>query len=47
MDVGDTVAAGIPVITVLDLNPVKVRVATSESEIDKVQDTVTAYKDTA
>lgn len=37
IDVGDTVGAGIPVISVLDLNPVKVRVAIPESEIGKVQ----------
>jgi RND family efflux transporter MFP subunit len=37
IDVGDTVAAGMPVISVLDLNPVKVRVAIPESEIGKVQ----------
>jgi multidrug efflux pump subunit AcrA (membrane-fusion protein) len=36
IDVGDTVAAGAPVIGVLDLNPVKVRVAIPESEIGKV-----------
>jgi RND family efflux transporter MFP subunit len=37
IDVGDTVGAGIPVISVLDLNPVKVRVAIPESEIGRVQ----------
>jgi len=37
LDVGNTVAAGMPVIGVLDLNPVKVRVAIPESEIGKVQ----------
>jgi RND family efflux transporter MFP subunit len=37
IDVGDTVAAGLPAIAVLDLNPVKVRVAIPESEIGKVQ----------
>ena len=36
IDVGDTVAAGMPVISVLDLNPVKVRVAIPEAEIGKV-----------
>lgn len=36
IDVGDTIAAGMPVIGVLDLNPVKVRVAVPESEIGKV-----------
>jgi membrane fusion protein (multidrug efflux system) len=38
IDVGDTVAAGTPVISVLDLNPVKVRVAIPEAEIGKVQE---------
>ena len=38
IDVGDTVGAGIPVIAVLDLNPVKVRVAIPESEIGKVRE---------
>ena len=38
IDVGDTVGAGMPVIGVLDLNPVKVRVAIPESEIGKVQE---------
>jgi RND family efflux transporter MFP subunit len=37
IDVGDTVGAGTPVIGVLDLNPVKVRLAIPESEIGKVQ----------
>jgi RND family efflux transporter MFP subunit len=37
IDVGDTIAAGAPVIGVLDLDPVKVRVAVPESEIGKVQ----------
>jgi RND family efflux transporter MFP subunit len=37
IDVGDTIAAGAPVIGVLDLNPVKVRVAIPESEIGKVK----------
>jgi len=37
IDVGDTVGAGTPVIGVLDLNPVKVRVAIPESEIGKVR----------
>jgi RND family efflux transporter MFP subunit len=36
IDVGDTVGAGTPVIGVLDLNPVKVRVAIPEAEIGKV-----------
>jgi membrane fusion protein (multidrug efflux system) len=38
IDAGDTVGAGIPVIAVLDLNPVKVRVAVPESEIGKVRE---------
>jgi multidrug efflux pump subunit AcrA (membrane-fusion protein) len=38
IDVGDTVGAGIPVISVLDLNPVKVRVAVPEAEIGKVHE---------
>jgi membrane fusion protein (multidrug efflux system) len=38
IDVGDTVGAGIPVIGVLDLNPVKVRVAIPEAEIGKVRE---------
>jgi RND family efflux transporter MFP subunit len=38
IDVGDTVAAGAPVIGVLDLNPVKVRAAIPESEIGKVHE---------
>jgi RND family efflux transporter MFP subunit len=38
IDVGDTVGAGIPVISVLDLNPVKVRVAIPEAEIGKVRE---------
>jgi RND family efflux transporter MFP subunit len=37
LDVGNTVAAGMPVIGVLDLNPVKVRIAVPESEIGKVR----------
>ena len=37
VDVGDTVGAGIPVISVLDLNPVKVRVGIPEAEIGKVR----------
>jgi multidrug efflux pump subunit AcrA (membrane-fusion protein) len=37
LDVGNTVAAGMPVIGVLDLDPVKVRVAIPESEVGKVQ----------
>jgi len=38
IDVGDTVGAGTPVISVLDLNPVKVRVAIPEAEIGKVKE---------
>jgi len=38
VDVGDTVGAGIPVISVLDLNPVKVRVGIPEAEIGKVHE---------
>jgi membrane fusion protein (multidrug efflux system) len=38
IDVGDTVAAGAPVIGVFDLDPVKVRVAIPESEIGKVRE---------
>jgi multidrug efflux pump subunit AcrA (membrane-fusion protein) len=38
IDVGDTVAAGAPVIGVLDLNPVKVRAAIPEAEIGKVHE---------
>jgi RND family efflux transporter MFP subunit len=37
IDVGDTVAAGMPVLSVLDLNPVKVRVGIPEAEIGKVR----------
>jgi RND family efflux transporter MFP subunit len=36
VDVGDTVGAGMPVIGILDLDPVKVRVAIPEAEIGKV-----------
>jgi multidrug efflux pump subunit AcrA (membrane-fusion protein) len=38
IDVGDTVGAGVPVISVLDLNPVKVRVAIPEAGIGKVRE---------
>jgi multidrug efflux pump subunit AcrA (membrane-fusion protein) len=38
IDVGDTVGAGTPVLAVLDLNPVKVRVAIPESQIGKVKE---------
>lgn len=37
IDVGDTVAAGVPVIAVLDLNPVNARVGIPETEIGKVR----------
>lgn len=37
MDVGNTVAAGSPVLSVLDLDPVKVRVGIPEAEIGKVK----------
>lgn len=37
IDVGDTVVAGVPVISVLDLDPVKVRIAVPESEIGNVK----------
>jgi RND family efflux transporter MFP subunit len=38
IDVGDTVGAGVPVMAVLDLDPVKVRVAIPEAEIGKVRE---------
>jgi len=38
IDVGDTVAADVPVISVLDLNPVKVRVGIPEAEIGEIQE---------
>lgn len=38
IDVGDSVGAGTPVMSVLDLNPVKVRVAVPESEIGDVKE---------
>jgi RND family efflux transporter MFP subunit len=38
VDVGDTVAAGTPVFSVLDLDPVKVRVGVPEAEIGKVHE---------
>jgi multidrug efflux pump subunit AcrA (membrane-fusion protein) len=38
IDVGNTVASGTPVISVLDLNPVKVRVGIPEAEIGKVRE---------
>jgi multidrug efflux pump subunit AcrA (membrane-fusion protein) len=38
LEVGVTVAPGIPVISVVDLNPVKVRVGIPESEVGKVRE---------
>ena len=38
VDVGDTVSAGNPVFSVLDLDPVKVRVGIPEAEIGKVHE---------
>jgi RND family efflux transporter MFP subunit len=38
IDVGDTVGTGTPVLSVLDLNPIKVRVAIPEAEIGKVHE---------
>jgi RND family efflux transporter MFP subunit len=38
VNVGDTVAAGYPVFSVLDLDPVKVRVGIPEAEIGKVHE---------
>ena len=37
VDPGQTVAAGMPVFTIVDLNPVKVRVGVPEADIDKVK----------
>lgn len=37
VDAGQTVSAGTPVFTIVDLNPVKVRVGVAEAEIDKVK----------
>ncbi len=37
VDPGQTVAAGMPVFTIVDLNPVKVRVGVPEADIDKVR----------
>ena len=37
IDVGDTVGAGVPVLVVMDLDPVKVRVGIPEAEIGKVR----------
>jgi multidrug efflux pump subunit AcrA (membrane-fusion protein) len=38
VDVGDSVAAGAPIFSVLDLNPVKVRVGIPEAEIGNVRE---------
>jgi RND family efflux transporter MFP subunit len=38
LEVGDTVAPGVPVFSVVDLNPVKVRVGIPEAEIGKVRE---------
>ena len=37
LEVGDTVAPGVPVISVVDLDPVKVRVGIPEAEVGKVR----------
>jgi multidrug efflux pump subunit AcrA (membrane-fusion protein) len=42
VDPGQTVAAGIPVFSIVDLNPVKVRVGVPEAEIAKVRQGATA-----
>jgi RND family efflux transporter MFP subunit len=42
VNVGDTVAPGIPVISVFDLDPVKVRVGIPEAEIGKVREGASA-----
>ena len=42
VDPGQTVAAGIPVFTLVELNPVKVRVGVPEAEIGKVHQGATA-----
>ena len=42
IDPGQTVAAGMPVITIVELNPVKVRVGVPEAEIGKVHQGATA-----
>jgi len=42
VDAGQTVAAGTPVFTIVDLNPVKVRVGVPEADIDKVRYGATA-----
>jgi multidrug efflux pump subunit AcrA (membrane-fusion protein) len=38
LEVGDTVAPGVPVFSVVDLNPVKVRVGIPETQVGKVHD---------
>lgn len=38
VDVGDTVAPGVPVFSVVDLNPVKVKVGIPEDEVGKVHE---------
>lgn len=38
LEVGDTVAPGVPVFSVVDLNPVKVKVGIPEAEIGKVRE---------
>lgn len=38
IDAGDTVAPGIPVISVVDLDPVKVRVGIPEAEVGKIRE---------
>ncbi|PWT97643.1 MAG: hypothetical protein C5B51_30945 [Terriglobia bacterium] len=42
VDPGQTVAAGIPVFTIVELNPVKARVGVPEAEIGKVHQAATA-----
>ncbi|SPF53891.1 Efflux transporter, RND family, MFP subunit (fragment) [Candidatus Sulfopaludibacter sp. SbA4] len=42
VDPGQTVAAGMPVFAIVDLNPVKVRVGVPEAEIGKVHQGATA-----
>jgi RND family efflux transporter MFP subunit len=37
VNVGDVVAAGIPVFSVIDLDPVKIRVAIPEAEVGKIR----------
>jgi RND family efflux transporter MFP subunit len=38
IEVGDTIAPGVPVFSILDLNPVKVRVGIPEDEVGKVRE---------